>query len=151
MSTVEIPLNHYTYKFRGLGFPHEFAVSSPGTDVFLRQTEIELTELERDHLLQIVYTSNFPYDVPELHSAIGSWLFSIAATGKTVEERYAEQTALASSESRAYVAKLKSGEVAPISRTSEPGDPETMSEEEKVAQETRRTATPRPSNSTRTK
>lgn len=106
-----------------------------GMDGLIRSTGLDLTEFERDQVLKIIYSSNYPDDQPALIQQLSTYLFGLSVSGKTTEERHREQTATAIAESKAYVAKLKSGEIQPITRSSEPGEEEILSDEEKLAQE----------------
>lgn len=106
-----------------------------GLHHFMDQQDLVLTEQERDDLLQVVYASSYPDNQPELISALLAFLQAIKATGKSTEERTAEQCRAASTQARLYVSKLKSGEVKPITRYTEPGEEERLSDEERLAQD----------------
>jgi len=107
-----------------------------GLHRFMEEREIKLTDLERDQLLQVVYESDYPDD-PTLGSKILFYLSAIKNTGKTLEEREAEQCHAASGEAKAYVAKLKSGEEQPITRYTDPAEAfdedEGLTEEDKAS------------------
>lgn len=110
-------------------------MASLGLDRFIATMEITLTDFERDDLLKIVYSSNYPDDQPELITQITAFLTAIKATGKCVIVREQEQCGEAIVKSREYVAKLKSGEIEPINRETDPGEEIVKSEEWKIADE----------------
>ena len=68
----------------------------------------DLTDLERDQLLRIIYSSNWPDDKPIMISNILSFLGSITASGKTVDERSAQQLKLGANPSTFSVKRPES-------------------------------------------
>jgi hypothetical protein len=79
----------------------------------------DLTDFERDKLIQTIFTSNFMDDKAEAVSQILAFLAGIQVSGKGVEEREFEQLAHAAHESQLITDGLKDGSIQPISRHTE--------------------------------
>lgn len=97
--------------------------------------EVTLTDQERDELLQIVYSSSYPDNQPDLINDVMAYLSEIRASGNTTAQRELDQCALASKNAKYFVEKLKSGEIQPINRVSNPGEERVLTEEQKIADE----------------
>lgn len=79
----------------------------------------ELTDFERDKLVQVIYTSDLIEKKAETVSNILSFLAGIKVSGQSVQEREFDQIAQATAESQRIVAGLKDGSIKPISRYTE--------------------------------
>ncbi len=110
-------------------------MKTTGIAGILKTFDVDLTEFERDTLLRLIYTSDYPNDQTRLVTSISGYLAGIRATGLSAEQRSEIQCQKASQHSRAYVAKLKSGQIAPINRHTEETEEIEMTEEEKVAEQ----------------
>jgi hypothetical protein len=78
----------------------------------------KLTDREKDELLRIVYTSEWPDNKPLLVTRLLGYTSSLAVT--PYEERLKAQLARASEESLAMAKGLQDGSVTPINRYTEP-------------------------------
>jgi hypothetical protein len=79
----------------------------------------ELTDFERDRLIQVIFTSNFMDNKAESVTDILGFLAGIQVSGQSVEEREFLQLADAAASSQKTVAGLKDGSIQPISRRTE--------------------------------
>jgi hypothetical protein len=93
----------------------------------------ELTEMERDNLLGIIFGSNWPDDKLELITKITSFLASASLQGNIAQRTSAQEASL-SIESQEFIAGLKSGDILPINRYTEETVEITQTEGEIAAQ-----------------
>jgi hypothetical protein len=106
-----------------------------GLDTQISKGDAQLTDIERDHLLRIIYASKWPDDKPQLLTNIMGFLTGIKLTGKTVEEREADQLSTAAIEAQDWIKALATGEAQIINRQTEPDLVDEASEEEKIAKQ----------------
>jgi hypothetical protein len=93
---------------------------------------LKLTDIERDHLLRLVYQSKWPDGKEELLTELTSYVESIAKT--PFDERLEQQLGAGREQSRDTIAKLVSGELKPINQYTEPNLEVTMDEEARVVE-----------------
>lgn len=80
--------------------------------------ELELTDVERDDLLRLVYTSNYPDDKTELISRL--LMFISTRLKRPFSERLEMHLAMAKEASQAVIDDLKHGVIKPINHYTEP-------------------------------
>jgi hypothetical protein len=78
-----------------------------------------LTDMERDEILRIVYSSKWPDEKPQLVANLLAFISN--TTKRPFEQREKEQLQRASQASKEMIAKIKSGEINQINRTTDPG------------------------------
>jgi hypothetical protein len=110
-------------------------LKATGLEGMIEEMDIDLTDLERDHLLKLLYTSDYPDNIPQLMGTITSYLAGLRFQGPDAKLREADQCRALSCSAKAYIAKLKSGEEKPITRDNEATEDLQMTEEELIAEQ----------------
>jgi hypothetical protein len=93
-------------------------LSNLGIDKQLGPDGVELTDYEKDLLLQMIYKSKWPEEKPQLISDVLGFLFCIAAH-TDLETRLAVELGSLKQASQAHVAGLRDGSIEPINRVTD--------------------------------